>query len=531
MSFYAISALVNFIAAFIFGGLVFFNEPRSRIHQLFGLLGLVTGAWSLFYFLWQISDCYEDALLYTQLLTLFAIFIPTISLHWVYELINDKTQIMKYVITFFYLSSGLLASLSFTNLLVNDIMPFNSFEWWPQAGPLYGVYIIFFTLPMIPLTIIAFKKAYTLDKNNDERRKYLFVAISLVLGFLGGATNFFLWYQISIPPVGNILITSYLIVMWYVVIRFNFLKNSIFTTTVFVIVVNIVAFIQVLMSQEFQDFLFNFIFFVLVAFISYTIKKNIDIEVERNNELLKKSNELKRANKELRRLDKAKSEFISIASHQLRTPLTVIKGYISLILEGAYSSDEEKTREALKNVFSASERLVHLVEDLLNITRIEAGSLQYEPEGIDIKEILKELKSMFALKAQEKKLDFSVELPKQKLPLIYGDKVKLYEVISNIVDNAIKYTQRGFVKIMVEQDNKILRIIVEDSGIGISKDLMKKLFVKFSRGSDSVKFYTEGTGLGLYVGKNLVEMQGGRIYAKSEGVGKGSKFVIEMPIM
>ncbi len=531
MTFYAISALINFIASFVFGLLVFFNNPRSRMHQLFGLLSIVTGLWSLFYFLWQMSDSYEDALLYSQLLTLFAIFIPMISLHWAYELVGKKNRITNIIIILFYVAASLMAILSFTSLLVYNVVPLGSFDWWPQAGSLYGVYIFLFSLPVVPIAIILYKKIQSLKKGSDDRKKYIYIWISLMLAFVGGATNFFLWYGIEIFPIGNILITLYLIVMWYVVVRYQFMQIDIFTTSIFVIGVNIVAFVQVLMSDTPRDFWFNLVFFIIVAFISYIIKKNIDIEVERNNELFKKSNELKRANDELRRLDRAKSEFISIASHQLRTPLTAIKGYISLILEGAYGSDKQKTNEALKNVFAASERLVHLVEDLLNITRIEAGSLKYELEEINVEDILKELHQMFVIKAKEKKIEFKVIFSNKQLPLVFGDKAKLYEVISNVIDNAIKYTEEGFVYVKAEQIGKILRITVEDSGVGISEKLMKKLFAKFSRGEDSVKFYTEGTGLGLYVGKNLIEAQGGRIYAESEGKNKGTTFFIEMPII
>lgn len=275
----------------------------------------------------------------------------------------------------------------------------------------------------------------------------------------------------------------------------------------------------------------NSIAFVLVCFIGYGVVKSVKREEQQNDRLIHFSKELTRANAELKRLDNAKSEFISIASHQLRTPLTAIKGYISLILEGAYGENADKTDDALNKIFLANERLIQLVEDMLNLTRIESGRLEYHLEdNVQVEDILAELKDMFILRTQDKKLDFSVDTGDAKLPPIKADKSKLREVISNLIDNAIKYTKEGFVRVSAQKDGSIVRITIADSGMGISEESLKTLFAKFSRGTDSTKVYTDGSGLGLYVGKNLIESQGGHIYAESEGVNKGSRFIVEMPI-
>jgi signal transduction histidine kinase len=275
----------------------------------------------------------------------------------------------------------------------------------------------------------------------------------------------------------------------------------------------------------------NSIAFVLVCIIGYGVVKSVKREEMQKDRLMKFSKDLARANAELKRLDNAKSEFISIASHQLRTPLTAIKGYISLILEGAYGENTDKTDDALNKIFLANERLIQLVEDMLNLTRIESGRLEYRLEDdVHVEDILNELKDMFILRAQDKKLELEIQMPDGQLPAIKADKSKLREVISNLMDNAIKYTKEGFVHVIAQKDGNIVRIIIKDSGMGISEESLKTLFAKFSRGTDSTKVYTDGSGLGLYVGKNLIESQGGHIYAKSDGVDKGSEFIIEMPI-
>ena len=275
----------------------------------------------------------------------------------------------------------------------------------------------------------------------------------------------------------------------------------------------------------------NSIAFVFVCVIGYGVVKSVKREESQNDRLMHYSKELARANAELKRLDSAKSEFISIASHQLRTPLTAIKGYISLILEGAYGQNPDRTDDALNKIFLANERLIQLVEDMLNLTRIESGRLEYHlEENVHVEEILNELKDMFILRANDKKLEFVIDTSDGQLPPIRADKSKLREVISNLIDNAIKYTKEGFVHVSARKDGEIVRIVIEDSGMGISEESLKTLFAKFSRGTDSTKVYTDGSGLGLYVGKNLIESQGGHIYAESDGVNKGSRFIVEMPI-
>ncbi|MEA3323303.1 MAG: HAMP domain-containing sensor histidine kinase [Patescibacteria group bacterium] len=331
--------------------------------------------------------------------------------------------------------------------------------------------------------------------------------------------------DITILPIISLLF----VVLFFVFIFLK--KKKHFVTDVVIILLGVVAFSGIFISDNITDYIVNTLFFLGILCISYVLKKCLDQEIAKKEEVVKLTKDLDRANIELRRLDRAKSEFISIASHQLRTPLTAIKGYISLILEGAYGTNSPKTEDALNKVFLANERIIQLVEDLLNITRIESGKLEYHyVDDVQVEEVLEELKDLFVLRVKEKNLDFQIEYPKKKLPLIKADRSKLREVISNLIDNAIKYTNKGYVHVSVKHKRKFVRITVEDSGVGISSESLRSLFKKFSRGTDDTKMYTEGTGLGLYVGKSLIESQGGRVYAKSDGIGKGSQFIVEMPV-
>jgi signal transduction histidine kinase len=248
-------------------------------------------------------------------------------------------------------------------------------------------------------------------------------------------------------------------------------------------------------------------------------------------EVEKATQDLKDANEELKKLDRAKSDFISIASHQLRTPLTVIKGYVSMMLEGSFGELNQKVDENLYKVYESNERLIHLVEDLLNISRIESGRLQFNFEETDLTAMAESVIEELSASAKKKKLYLHFTPPKTVLPKINLDAEKLRQVFMNLVDNAVKYTKRGGVTVTMEKVGEKISCCVSDTGMGISADDLPNLFKRFSRGADTSLVHTEGTGLGLYVGKMMIEAHQGRIWAESAGVNRGSKFCFELPLI
>jgi signal transduction histidine kinase len=240
--------------------------------------------------------------------------------------------------------------------------------------------------------------------------------------------------------------------------------------------------------------------------------------------------ELKKAYDDLKILDKAKSEFISIASHQLRTPLTAIKGYVSLIKENSYGKVPKKMEKPLDSVYISNERLIKLVNDLLNLSRIEAGKVELKSEKTSIEKIIESIIDELQNIAKNKGLKLIWEKPKKEFPKVFVDTDKIRHAIFNLVDNAIRYTDAGSIIINMEIKDKKLEISVKDTGRGISREDLTKLFNSFSRGSAGKTIHTEGVGLGLYIAKSFTEMHNGKVRAESEGEGKGSVFTIELPI-
>ena len=231
-------------------------------------------------------------------------------------------------------------------------------------------------------------------------------------------------------------------------------------------------------------------------------------------------------------VDKMKDEFVSMATHELRTPITGISGFLSMVLNGEMGPINAKTKEALTMASSASERLAVLVDDLLDVGRIEQGRISLRPEPIEPTQIIKETVAELMIQAKNKKLALSFRPHKEILPIINIDKDRFKQVLINLIGNAIKYTPAGEVQVKthVRYDGRVLEIKIKDTGLGMSSTDRERLFEKFYRiKNDKTKDIT-GTGLGMWITKRLVEMMNATITVDSiENV--GTQITLQFPIV
>jgi signal transduction histidine kinase len=240
--------------------------------------------------------------------------------------------------------------------------------------------------------------------------------------------------------------------------------------------------------------------------------------------------ELQDANTRLRELDKAKSEFLSIASHQLRTPISAIKGYLSMMIDGDFGPLPKNISDVIKNLFESSARLARLINIFLNVSRIESGRLKLDKKPIQINELIEGVIIELINQAKQKGIKLEYKKKKKAPPLIFADADKLREVVLNLIDNSIKYTPEGSVIVTVEANEDELNFKVTDTGIGIKKEEVKSLFRKFVRGSGVAQVHTGGSGLGLFIAQKIIKEHDGKVWAESEGKGKGSVFQFTVPV-
>lgn len=261
-------------------------------------------------------------------------------------------------------------------------------------------------------------------------------------------------------------------------------------------------------------------------------------EIQRFNETLQEkvteaTRKLRKANEELKSLDQAKDEFISMASHQLRTPLTTAKGYVSMVLDGDFGKVPSKISPPLVQALDSSNRMAGLINDLLNVSRMDAGKFFIDAVDVDLAVEVQGEVNQLANLAQSKNVTITYHPPKKKIPIIKLDLDKTRQVIMNIADNAVHYSAppsgggRADVYLELEGDEVVFKVI--DNGIGVPDDIKPKLFAKFFRAGNAQTARPDGTGLGLYLVKRVVEDQGGTIIFESK-VGEGSTFGFRMPI-
>lgn len=239
--------------------------------------------------------------------------------------------------------------------------------------------------------------------------------------------------------------------------------------------------------------------------------------------------ELKRTNDKLRALDEAKDEFISMASHQLRTPLTSVKGYVSMVLEGDTGPVKANQRKLLQQAFDSSQRMVYLIADLLNVSRLRTGKFVIENRETNLADVVSGEVEQLKEAAENKQIKLSYEKP-AKFPVMLLDETKIRQVIMNFLDNAIYYTPSGGeVTISLQKTGDSVEYKVVDTGVGVPKGEQHHLFTKFYRAGNARKMRPDGTGLGLYMAQKVVVAQGGAVIFESEE-GKGSTFGFRFPL-
>lgn len=511
--------LINIIAAW-FGLWVYFTNKKNKANLFFLLFTIPIIFWIDFNFAGDIVSSSNLALIFKRLnlasVCIFFIFVYFFSVH--FPKISKKRNFLfeKFVVFFWLL---LFFCVLFTPLVIRKV---ELRDWGYDniigiGGYVFYAIVFFFTL----FIILSLIKKYFILGNQDKKK---------ISYFLIGSCIFFapfnLVFNVLLPILrgthqyyqfGDYSTIFLLGFTAYGIAKRELFGMKVVLTTIFVALIAILLALDtfVFTSQTTLQILKGAILIVFLYF-GYLMIKSVISEIKRREEV--------------ERLSKSKTEFISIASHQLRTPLTAIKGYMSMIIEGTYGKVAENIKRPMENVYKSNERLIRLVNDLLSVSRIESGRIKLKPEKASVESIIliavQELKN----EAEKKGLALKWRKPSKTLPKILIDKDQIRQVILNVVDNAIRYTNKGAVSIEVSCLEKTLLIKISDTGAGMTKEEISYLFESFSRGKAGARLWTEGVGLGLYVAKKFVELHKGKIWAESQGKGKGSSFYIELPL-
>ncbi len=338
----------------------------------------------------------------------------------------------------------------------------------------------------------------------------------------------FFWNDMSFVPFRAVLLLPLIISAAVAILKYRLLEFNIIAAEAVVLALGAVSLSEVIAANSLPSAVFESVAFILILIFGTFLIKSLRREARRREELLRLSEQFEKANIQMDELNRLKTQLLSLGSHQVKSPLAAIRGLVSSASNGLYGPIDVKTKDVLVKVGNSTEGLIDLINNLLDVRRADESRMDYHFAKTDVSALVEEVMSLLQPIANSKKISLSFHSNDGKV-ILSADGEKVKHAIKNLIDNAIKYTAKGSVKVELSKKGNKVELSVMDSGLGMSKDFMPLLFHRFVR-DDRVKAKVLGAGLGLYVAKKIVEAHGGRIFAESEGEGKGSKFTMILPV-
>ncbi|OGH94357.1 MAG: hypothetical protein A2538_00940 [Candidatus Magasanikbacteria bacterium RIFOXYD2_FULL_41_14] len=520
-------------ATAIMGFVIFFSNKRSRTNQFFLLFSLVTILWgAVNYFIYQV-----DSPVLALWLTRVVMFAATWQAFSIFQLFyvfpSDKVDLSK---NYKYLLIPLVA---FTSLLTVTPYFFGGItEYTVGQAPIVskGPGLIMFGLLSVSLVLaglfLLVKK--TLRASEKSRLPFIFVLVGTFLTFLLIIIfNFVLpifFENVTFIPFGAVFTFPFIIFTAYAIIRHNLLNVKILAAEFLVFAVLAVSLVEMIFSNSLVEKIIRSLMFLTLLFFSVLLVRSVRKEVDQRVILQKLTEELETANGKLKELDKQKTDFLSIAAHQLRTPMSIAKGYLELLEDGAYGNTSPEMLKVFTDMDTSNEHLIKLIDQFLDISRIEQGRTKYDFKMENVQDLVEGVVKELRARAHDKGLKLVWKKDADIKSDINIDAEKIRHVVFNFIDNAIKYSEHGDIKIDLKIQKRRLVVTVKDTGLGFGKEDEGRFFQKFYRGENVKGVNVGGTGIGLYVCRMFVEEHKGEVWAKSDGRGKGSEFGFSLPV-
>ncbi|MCX6724458.1 MAG: ATP-binding protein [Candidatus Staskawiczbacteria bacterium] len=534
---FTISCFITAISSLIFGCFVVLENFKAKTNKLWFLTTFSIALWSFSLGMEISSPNYSSALIWNKILNVGAIFIPIFYYHFTILFLEDEKNIREKIILIigYFFALFFVLSNFFTKFFVKGVPPGAGFNYWIEVGPLYYLFFGLFASYLIwsGFLFIQRRKGASLI----QKRQIDYILLALLFGAGGGITNF-LPQLFNVYPFGNYFVVLYVIFISYAALKHHLFNGKVIAAELLTFSIWVLLLIKALLSESLQDFLLNGGILLIVIVFGILLIRSAIREVRQREEIEKLAEEIKRAyevekkaKEDLESLSTVKNQFLMTIQHHLRTPLTSMRGYADLLLSGTFGKVPKKIEEVIRKFETSTTGLIKMVNDFLDITQFQLGKQVVSlKDGVDLSPILEEIIGDMKLEADKKGINLALEKPEGAC-IIKADESKLKAALVNIFDNSVKYTKVGSVKMMLKSESNKVRIEIEDTGMGIAKERLAKLFDNtFERTEEAKKTFSSGRGIGLYLSGQIIKAHNGKIWAESEGVGKGSTFIVELPV-
>lgn len=529
-----VAVAIDLFLAFV----VIRSDPKGATNRIFALLTIFTMLWLVVTYAVRLQGFLDDSLTMHRLGIFFAAPMSALFFLLAHTFPSHTLQMSRRNFYIVVALTVFMMTLNVSPFAFTDIVVHNGLTE-PKPGPgivPFSLLSTAFSLLAVYWLVRKFRRAQGVVRKQLE---IVFIGILLMLGFVITTILIPIVFFRSVAFLGltPIYALAFLGMTAYAITRYQLFNIKVLVTQALTLVIWVVLFAKIFADDSLNARIIDALVLLFAVISGFFLVRSVREEVRQRELIEKQEKELEKANARLRELDRQKSEFVSIASHQLRSPLTAIKGYASMVLEGSFGKFPAEAKEAIQRIFDSSVLMAQSVEDFLNVSRIEQGRMKYEMSAVDIAKVAFDAAEELRPVAKQKGLVFENKIVKDHPVFVSGDLGKLKQVVSNLLDNSIKYTKEGKVRIevkIVPPQGKLpsrARIEVSDTGVGMSGDTLNEIFDKFVRAKNANQVNVTGTGLGLYVAKEFVKAHSGRIWAESDGEGKGSRFIVEIPLI
>ncbi len=501
---------------------------KNTTNILFSLFTLTLALWALNIAFFMNTESLSNALIFANLYYVIAAAIPVLFSYFSIFFLGYRKPnklYLLYIIPFFIL---LFLFIFNKNILLEKIFFIGTTKEVIFNNIYYILYTIYFVFYVLLSYYYLFKSYFFIHKK-EEKIQLKFIIIGTIFAYiLGMIFNLFLpfWGDYSSIWLGPLFTLIMVFSMGYAIMKHHLFNTRVIITELLMSTILVFTLIKILLSETLVAQIVSISLLILIVLFGYFLVRGVRKEVKARERVEKLAREISMANRKLRQLEIQKTEFVSIASHQLRTPLTAIKGYASMLLEGSFGKLPDEVIDVMRKIFKSSQLLVVIIEDFLMVSRIEQGRMQYNSDVINFRKLVEETVEEIRPDAINKNLMIQMYVEDSGDFYIRSDGAKIKQVVHNIIGNAVKYTKKGFIKILLSKNKEggKLRVAVSDTGIGINKGIKSKLFDKFSKGKNKII----DSGIGLYVAKEIIKAHKGNIWVESKGDGNGSTFFIEL---